>query len=167
MIDLLFIIILSIVTKILLYNTIFENYFLLITLTIFYVFIPTFTSGKTFGKRIIKLQISGNESKISWYKILIRNVLLVYIVLYPFCWINILNDYIPIIILERIKHIIIACQIINVTYYIYTVLCGKQHLFIYEALTGTKNISTISVEKKINMEEKEKISEQKKENYIV
>lgn len=160
MIDVLFAIILSIVTKILLYNTFLEDYYLIITLTIFYIIIPMLSSGKTIGKKVIKLEISGLESQVKWYQILIRNILLIYIVIYPNSWLSIIDNYLKQNIITRIWHVIVFCQVINIIYYIYTVITNKQHLFLYESITGTKNISTIFVEKskkdleKNNLEEK-------------
>lgn len=160
MIDVLFAIILSIVTKILLYNTFLEDYYLIITLTIFYIIIPMLSSGKTIGKKVIKLEISGLESQVKWYQILIRNILLIYIVIYPNSWLSIIDNYLKQNVVTRIWHVIVFCQVINIIYYIYTVITNKQHLFLYESITGTKNISTIFVEKskkdleKNNLEEK-------------
>lgn len=160
MIDILFVIIFSIITKILLYNTFLDDYYLIITLTIFYILLPMLSSGKTIGKKVIKLEVSGLESPAKWYQILIRNILLIYIVLYPNSWMSIIDNYIKPNIYTRIWHVIIFCQIINITYYIYNVITNKNNLFLYEAITGTKNISTISVEKTSKEEEKE-ISEEK------
>lgn len=147
MIDVLFAIILSIVTKILLYNTFLEDYYLIITLTIFYIIIPMLSSGKTIGKKVIKLEISGLESQAKWYQILIRNILLIYIVIYPNSWLSIIDNYLKQKVVTRIWYVIVFCQVINIIYYIYTVITNKQHLFLYESITGTKNISTIFVEK--------------------
>lgn len=160
MIDVLFAIILSIVTKILLYNTFLEDYYLIITLTIFYIIIPMLSSGKTIGKKVIKLEISGLESQVKWYQILIRNILLIYIVIYPNSWLSIIDNYLKQNVVTRIWHVIVFFQVINIIYYVYTVITNKQHLFLYESITGTKNISTIFVEKskkdleKNNLEEK-------------
>lgn len=160
MIDILFAIIFSIIAKILLYNTFLEDYYLIITLTVFYILIPTFLSGKTVGKKVIKLEISGLEDSAKWYQILIRNILLVYIVLYPNSWINIIDGYLSAKIIDRIWHVIIFFQAINITYYIYTVVACKTHLFMYEAITATKNISTIIVEKSKKELEKESLEEE-------
>lgn len=155
MIDILVTIILSITTKILLYNTFLEDYYLIITLTIFYILIPMLSSGKTIGKKVIKLELSGLEAPAKWYQILIRNILLIYIVLYPYSWLGIIDDYLKQNIITRIWHVLIFCQAINIIYYIYSVITNKPHLFLYESITGTKNISTIPVEKSKKESEKD------------
>lgn len=170
MIDILFVIIFSIITKILFYNTFIEEYYLVICLIIYYILIPIFTSGKTIGKIIIKLKVSGLEDPVKWYQILVRNILLVGFVLYPNSWIAILDSYLDTAFITRIWHVIVFCQIANVTYYIYTVIVNQPHLFLYESLTGTKNISTITVEKSTKVLEKdvpeEKIVEKSKNKNV-
>ena len=158
-IDILFVIIFSIIAKILLYNTFLEEYYLLITLIVYYILIPTTSSGKTLGKRFIKLEISGLEEPVRWYQIFVRNVLLISVVLYPHSWLSIIKNHFNSTIVARIWHVIIIIQIINITYYIYTIVTRKQHLFWYEKITATKNISTITVEKNQNEQEKEAIEE--------
>lgn len=151
-IDILFILVFSVITKILLYGTRLEEYFLIIVLSLYYVIIPTFTSGKTFGKRVIKIRIDGIEKPAHGYQILIRNILLVYIALYPFSWINILEASVDSAIISRLWSVILICQIANIIYYIYTVITKKKHMFLYERFTQTINVSTIE----INLHELEK-----------
>ena len=67
----------------------------------------------------------------------------------------------------RLWYVLIAFQLINIGCYIYTSLTKKEHVFLYEIITGTKNVSTIAinvpekkkVESSINTEKKEIITE--------
>lgn len=139
-IDIFFLAILSIITKILFFETPFDKYYALITISIYYILLPLFSSGKTFGKKILKLKLESLEDNIKWYQIFIRNFLLIYIVLYPYIWVNLLN--ISESVSNRLWIIIGICQIINLLHYIIT-LPKETHLFLYEKISKTKNISTI------------------------
>ena len=146
-IDLLFILAFGIITKILLFGTPLSNANWLITIIIYYICIPPFNNGITFGKKFLRLKISSEEQKIRWYHILIRNILLVFIVLYPYIWITQLERIVQPDIINRLWIVIIILQIVNILYYIYTIILRKPHIFLYEYVTGTENISTIYVEK--------------------
>lgn len=139
-IDIFCLLILCLISKILLYDSTIEKYYALITITIYYMLIPIFTSGKTIGKMILKLKLISMGNELKWYQILFRNFLLVYIVLYPPAWVNILKLTEPVEI--RLWSVIGLCQIINFFHYIMTIPKNSP-LFLYERLTNTKNISTI------------------------
>ena len=158
-IDILFIIVFNILSKILLFGTGLSEYSLLLVLTLYYVLIPPFVSGKTLGKKVIRLKVSSKEKDIKWYQILIRNIILAFVILFPYSWINLLpiDTFIKLIIWV----VIITFQIINIIYYIYTVIGNKQHAFLYEKITNTKNDSTI--EYKINEHNKEENEEKTSE----
>ena len=169
-IDIFILSILSIVSRILFHNTLFEQYYAIITLFIYYILIPIFTSGKTFGKKVLRLKIDALVEKISWYHILFRNILLVFIIIYPYMWITPLN--LSQDIEKRLWLVIIICQIINFLYYLIT-LPKEEHVFLYERISNTKNISTITdgliplpiVEEKVdNINEKNHKSNKKKGN---
>lgn len=169
-IDIFILSILSIVSRILFHNTLFEQYYAIITLFIYYILIPTFTSGKTFGKKVLRLKIDALVEKISWYHILFRNILLVFIIIYPYMWITPLN--LSQDIEKRLWLVIIICQIINFLYYLIT-LPKEEHVFLYERISNTKNISTITdgliplpiVEEKVdNINEKNHKSNKKRGN---
>lgn len=170
MIDILFIILFSVITKILLYGTGLEDYFLVFVLTIYYLLIPTFASGKTFGKKVINTKIAGISQDAKWYQILIRNILLVGIIIYPSVWINILKPSVDAAIITRLWTVIIIFQVINIIYYIYTVIAKQKHSFLYEKITGTINVSTIEVSFQNDKEDiqkaKRKIKEEKNEENI-
>ena len=154
-IDILFIIVFNILSKILLFGTGLSEYSLLFVLTLYYVLIPPFVSGKTLGKKVIRLKVSSKEKNIKWYQILIRNIILAFVILFPYSWINLLpiDTFIKLIIWV----VIITFQIINIIYYIYTVIGNKQHAFLYEKKKKKKNDSTI--EYKINEHNKEENEE--------
>lgn len=139
-IDIFFLSILCLVLKILLYGTILDNYYALITISIYYILIPIFTSGKTLGKKILRLKIDALDGELRWYQIFFRNILLVYIIIYPYIWISLLN--VTTSVINRLWSVIIICQTINIFYYIITLPKGR-HLFLYEKISKTKNVSTI------------------------
>ena len=139
-IDIFFLAILCLISKILLYGTIIEQYYAIITITIYYIIVPLFTSGKTFGKKILRMKIDSLIGPAKWYQILFRNILLTYIILYPYIWINLLNMHPE--VNRRIWYLIIICQIINFLHYIIT-LPKDTHIFLYERISKTKNVSTI------------------------
>ena len=142
-----FILAFGIISKILLFGTPLSNANWLITIIIYYICIPPFNNGITFGKKFLRLKISSEEQKIRWYHILIRNILLVFIVLYPYIWITQLERIVQPDIINRLWIVIIILQIVNILYYIYTIILRKPHISLYEYVTGTENISTIYVEK--------------------
>ncbi len=147
-IDILFVIVLDLVIKIILYNSIFENFSILISTSFYFLLIPIITKGQTLGKKIVKIKISGITKKVTWYKILLRNIILIYFILFPFLWIKLVEynlhtkDNIFFIVL---KILILLLQIINIIYYIKSFF-HKDNIFLYEKLTNTKNISTIIVD---------------------
>lgn len=140
-IDIFILSILCIVFRILFHETSLEKYYTIITLSIYYILIPVFTSGKTFGKKVLRLKLASLDEEISWYHIIFRNILLVLIVIYPYIWITPLglNQDVE----KRLWSVIVICQIINFLYYFIT-LSKEDHIFLYERLSNTKNISTIT-----------------------
>ena len=139
-IDIFFLSILCLALKIFTYGNVLSKYSTIISLVIYYLLIPLFTEGQTMGKKIVKLKLSGFFGKVRWYQILFRNIILVFFTIFPFSWTNLIKAYDNI---ENIKIIVISYQMINIIYYIYT-LGDNEHLFLYERLTKTKNISLIS-----------------------
>lgn len=147
-IDLLFILLFSILSQILLYGTNISNYYFLIVLILYYLIIPTFNKGQTLGKKVIKIKITGEHETTAWYQIFIRNFLLVFIIIFPFAWINTLST-VSSDVIKRLWSVIVICQIANILYYIYTLIMRKPHAFLYEKITQTKNVSTIEREEKV------------------
>lgn len=148
-IDILCVIFLDLVTRIILYNSIIENYSLLISSTVYFLILPLLTEGSTIGKKIVRIKISGITQKLTWYKLLLRNILLIYLVLFPFIWLNILERNFALQnnkFFLTLKVFIIIFQIINILYYLKSFF-KKENIFLYEKLTNSKNISTIIVEK--------------------
>ena len=143
LIDLIFLAILSLILKIISYNTPIQNHTSLVTLIIYYLILPLITKGKTIGKMALNLKITSMSEKTYWFQILIRNFLLSFLTLYPSVLLSYINSYTKNqIIINRIKIIIIIYQIVNIIYYIIT-LSKENHQFLYEKITNTKNISTI------------------------
>ncbi len=141
-IDFLFLMIGCLVFKILTYETLLAKYYVILALALYYLIIPLITSGKTLGKKVLRLQIAGFEGPAHWYQILIRNILFAFLTIYPYCWISIIAEKFSTDVIKRLWIVIIIYQTINILYYIITI-SATDHLFIYEKLTGTKNISTI------------------------
>lgn len=139
-IDIVFLAFLCLIARILFNDTIFEKAYALITISIYYIVIPLFTSGRTLGKKVLRLKIESLEGPSTWYQILFRNILLVYIVIYPYVWISLLTMTEP--VERRLWSVLIICQIINFLYYLVT-LPKDTHIFLYERLSQTKNISII------------------------
>ena len=157
-IDIIFVILLDIIAKIIFYNSFFENYTLLFSLPFYFLIIPLIMKGQTIGKKIVKIKISGITKELTWYKLLFRNIILIFFILFPFLWLNLIEhnfnfknkSYLFLIV--RIVFLII--QLINIFYYIKS-LMRKENIFLYEKITNTKNISTISVNKNFCDKEKQ------------
>ncbi len=152
-IDIFFLTICFLITKILLYSTPLDNYYMLLTIFVYYIIIPLFTSGRTLGKKVIRLKIESFDHKAKWYQLLSRNILLTGIVLYPNIWISQLK--LSSEVSGRLWGIIIICQVINVIYYFFT-LPKETHLFLYEKLTKTKNVSTIETDYVLDLHKEQK-----------
>lgn len=142
-IDVPFVLAFCVLAQIFLYGTSLSSYGILLVIVFYYIVAPTFTTGKTIGKKVIKTKITSHNEDAKWYLILIRNTLLVFIVLYPFSWINILAEKVSSDVIARLWSVIIILQVANIIYYIYTVLSQKEHAFLYEYVTQTINTSTI------------------------
>ena len=167
-IDVFFLSIFTLITKILTYGFNFNKYSSLIVILIYYLIIPLTTSGRTLGKKILNLKITSTEGQIKWYQILIRNFLFVSITIYPVIWINTLLENVNKDIINRLYSVILVYEVINIMYYLLP-LKGKEPLFLYEKFTNTHNVSTIErevreKEKNIESKSRKNKNEHKKEN---
>ena len=146
LIDIIFISIISIIIKILLFYTTLTKYSNLISVLLYYIFVPILFSGQTIGKNIVKLKIVGNETKEKWYNIVLRNIIVVLFILYPYTIIDAMN-YIKVneIVITIYKLITSLFIITNIIYYIF-ISKKDNKIFLYEKITNTKNISTIIIE---------------------
>lgn len=147
------IVILSIFTllfRVILLNTKIQDYYFIIAIFLYFIIIPFLNSTKTLGKSLLRLEIVSINNKYGIFKVLSRNFLLSYIILFPYSWLKLLKNYIP----ERYFYIIIVMivfiEIVNIIYYLIPYGEKKEHLFLYERLSKTKNKSTIIVEEKEN-----------------
>ena len=155
LIDIIFISIISIITKILTFNTELIKYSNLISILIYYIFTPILFSGQTIGKNIVKLRVVGNEIKEKWYSIVARNIILTLFVLYPYVVTDIMNTIrVNDIVITIYKLFTISFIVINIIYYIF-ISKKDNKIFLYEKITNTKNISTITIEKNILEENNE------------
>lgn len=147
-IDIFFLSILCLTLKLLTYNTIMSEYYALISITIYYLLIPILTSGQTLGKKVVKLKIVTLDGCKATYQLFLRNLIFTYLTMYPFAWVNMLVNYTSEDVIKRLYIVLGIYQIINIIFYTVT-LQKKEHLFLYEKITNTKNISIIEI-KNIN-----------------
>lgn len=141
-IDVFFIALFSLTLKILLYNNALSNYSIVLTIFIYYLVFPIFMSRQTLGKRIVKIKLEGITGKIKWHQLLLRNILLIFLTLYPITFLYSFRYYINGTLLITIIIVIFIYQITNIIYYIFS-LSKDEHQFLYEKLTNTKNVSII------------------------
>lgn len=161
LIDVFFITLINVIVSILLYSSKLFFYSGLISILIYYIFIPLIGNGKTIGKKILRLDITSIKGNKKWYNIFIRYMILVFFILYPYIIVDILS-------LNRVPKLIINIYdigtkvfiIINVIYYMF-IAKKKEKVFLYEKITNTKNVSIIEKE---NLEEnKEEKTQQEDE----
>ena len=154
LIDVFFITLINVIVSILLYSSKLFFYSGLISILIYYIFVPLIGNGKTIGKKILRLDITSIKGNKKWYTIFIRYMILVLFILYPYIIVDILS-------LNRVPKLIINIYdiatkifiIINVIYYMF-IAKKKEKVFLYEKITNTKNVSII---------EKEDLEENKEE----
>lgn len=158
-IDFFFLVIMVMVVSILSYNTEVSKYSMLLSIILYYIGIPLFTNGKTFGKMILKLQVtSKNETSNikNKVKVTLRYLLSYVLFFYQFIiieWIrniSVDNDFTSIIKNSSILILKIYFWL-NIIWIIKS-LVTKDKRFLYEKITGTENISTIDYEIKSDNE---------------
>ena len=161
LIDVFFITLINVIVSILLYSSKLFFYSGLISILIYYIFVPLIGNGKTIGKKILRLDIASIKGNKKWYTIFIRYMILVLFILNPYIIVDILS-------LNRVPKFIINIYdigtkifiIINVIYYMF-IAKKKEKVFLYEKITNTKNVSIIEKE---NLEEnKEEKTQQEDE----
>lgn len=140
LIDVFALISISLIFRIILFDSSMNKYSEIISIIICYLIIPTVFPGKTFGKAVVNVRIKTEDDEISIVQTLIRNFILAFFTLYPYIWINCLN--IEIEMKNRLYVVILIYEIINIGCYIFTAIKGKPR-FVYEIITSTKNVSTI------------------------
>lgn len=148
-IDILFVLLFDLIIRVIFYNSKLEHLSLFLTSAFYFLILPLITKGKTIGKMILKTKISGLTKEITWYKLLLRNIILIYFILFPFIWLNFLKRHFPLAqnnLFHALEILIIIFQIINILYYLKSFF-HKENIFLYEKLTNSKNVSTISVDK--------------------
>ena len=150
MIDFFFLTITFLIIKILLHNTVFSEYTSIITLIFYYLLIPLVTSGKTFGKMILKLQVVAKQPKFAVLKVMSRYLLSYILFYYQFIIIDLLNK---IVIHNNTLEVIISYIIILLKIYFWINIVSiilnmakKEKKFLYEKITNTETCSTIEYE---------------------
>lgn len=145
-IDLILLSTFTLIFRIILLRTKYEDYYPVASIFLYYILIPLLNNTKTLGKSLLKLEIISTNNKYGIMKVVFRNILLSYIILFPSSWLQLLQGKISNISYYIILVSLIIIEIINVIYYIIPYGEEKEHLFLYERLSKTKNKSTIVVE---------------------
>lgn len=161
LIDVFFITLINVIVSILLYSSKLFFYSGLISILIYYIFVPLIGNGKTIGKKILRLDIASIKGNKKWYTIFIRYMILVLFILYPYIIVDILSlNRVPKLIINIYDIATKVFIIINVIYYMF-IAKKKEKVFLYEKITNTKNVSMIEKE---NLEEnKEEKTQQEDE----
>lgn len=147
-IDLIFLSIFSLLFRVILLNTDFYNYYFPLAVFLYYILLPSLNNTKTFGKILVKTEITGTKDKFSIFHLIIRNFIFSFVILFPFTWLTIIKDLIPIDMFYIIMAIVIFIEIVNI--FVYFVPVYKQPLFLYEIISQTRNKSSISFEPKVD-----------------
>lgn len=147
-IDIIFLCIFSLLFKVILLGTKIHNFYFILAIIFYYIIVPVFNNTKTFGKTIVKLEIVSQNVKLKLFLNTLRNILLTFLIIYPFAWINLIENqnYRKISVIA-----ILLIQIINIISFL--VPLNKKHLFLYERLTRTENKSVIYFENQVKKED--------------
>ena len=149
----------TLIFRVIFLRTRFEDYYVIASIILYFIIIPLLNNTKTLGKVLLKLEVVSTNDKYGSLKVVIRNILLLFIVLFPYSWIQLLDGKVSYITFYIIIGLIIVIEIINFIYYMIPYGEEKDHLFLYERITHTKNKSTIIVdteELEIQKDDKEK-----------
>ena len=146
LIDLILLSAFTLIFRIIFLRTNFEDYYLLASITLYFIIIPLLNNTKTTGKVLLKLEVVSTNNKYGIMKVVFRNILLSFIILFPTSWLKLLKGNISDISFYIIICILIVIEIVNFIYYIIPYGEEKDHLFLYERISQTKNKSTIVVE---------------------
>ena len=146
LIDLILLSAFTLIFRIIFLRTNFEDYYLLASITLYFIIIPLLNNTKTTGKVLLKLEVVSTNNKYGIMKVVFRNILLSFIILFPTSWLKLLKGNISDISFYIIICILIVIEIVNFIYYIIPYGEEKNHLFLYERISQTKNKSTIVVE---------------------
>ena len=149
----------TLIFRVIFLRTRFEDYYVIASIILYFIIIPLLNNTKTLGKVLLKLEVVSTNDKYGSLKVVIRNILLSFIVLFPYSWIQLLDGKVSYITIYIIIGLIIVIEIINFIYYMIPYGEEKDHLFLYERITHTKNKSTIIVdteELEIQKDDKEK-----------
>lgn len=140
-VDVIFLCLFTFIFRIILHGTPAQDYNFICAIFLCYIIIPLLNNTKTLGKVVIKLDVTSIEGKFSYLNLLLRNLILAFFILYPFSWMIILSKYVRPNLIYIIGVFIGAFEIINILSYI--IKQDGEHLFLYERITNTKNISTL------------------------
>ena len=154
LIDLILLSAFTLVFRVIFLRTKYEDYYVIASIILYFIIIPLLNNTKTPGKVLLKLEVVSTNNKYGIMKVVLRNILLSFIILFPSSWLQLLKGNISDISFYIIVVIITIIEIINFIYYMIPYGEEKEHLFLYERISQTKNKSTIIVEVEEN-EEKE------------
>ena len=149
-IDLFIMILISILLTIIFYDSNITQFAFLFAVIGYELILPLLTKGKTLGQKVVNISLDGINKPLKKYKIILRNFLLTFFICFPYMWIEVIENILYFSnktkILVGIKISITIFQIINILYYLSTIIKKGEHLFLYEKITNTKNISTIKLD---------------------
>ena len=146
LIDLILLSAFTLIFRIIFLRTNFEDYYVIASIILYFIIIPLLNNTKTPGKVLLKLEVVSTNNKYGIMKVVFRNILLSFIILFPTSWLQLLKGNISDISFYIIICILIVIEIVNFIYYIIPYGEEKNHLFLYERISQTKNKSTIVVE---------------------
>lgn len=148
LIDLILLSAFTLIFRVIFLRTKYEDYYLIASIILYFIIIPLLNNTKTPGKVLLKLEVVSTNNKYGIMKVVLRNILLSFIILFPSSWLQLLKGNISDISFYIIVGIITIIEIINFIYYMIPYGEEKDHLFLYERISQTKNKSTIVVDLK-------------------
>lgn len=148
LIDLILLSAFTLVFRVIFLRTKYEDYYVIASIILYFIIIPLLNNTKTPGKVLLKLEVVSTNNKYGIMKVVLRNILVSFIILFPSSWLQLLKGNISDISFYIIVGIITIIEIINFIYYMIPYGEEKDHLFLYERISQTKNKSTIVVDLK-------------------
>ena len=121
----------TLIFRVIFLRTRFEDYYVIASIILYFIIIPLLNNTKTLGKVLLKLEVVSTNDKYGSLKVVIRNILLSFIVLFPYSWIQLLDGKVSYITFYIIIGFIIVIEIINFIYYIILYSKEKNNILLY------------------------------------
>ncbi len=129
------------------------RYLFLITYSFYYLILPTIFKGHTLGKSMVSIKITTQKSpKYLRFKIFMRNLILYFIILASPIYLALIHHHFHLDIVVLLSIAII----IFIIYLLIIILLISGNYLLYERLTDTQNLSTITynLQPDLHIEEK-------------